>query len=364
MGLGNARAEELEGVEAETYAKAFADAKELGLDNSDARDYASGLLLHATRAEYSDNELAGDAVIQDYAAAFAQPPDGSVANALGSAGETVRRNAIEWPFDQKTDSDESFAEHYASAFTLTGEDGVAAHLYASIYAGNRYLQAGDQRATELAEAAIRGYEQSSSPNLLERFAQAQGYMNGYVEAHWRAEPEQGLTSQNRVVAWAAAYARAYARAFRIARAEGRDEPLDAAHWYAFNFAHARVDMAFLEGDALRTAQFTLGGYYAAAEHGLRGEARNAYALDHYEGFWAKRGQAMWPLERAGIYAIAYADAKREGRTNENAEAHAEAYEQAYTSARREGTPEDLAHAIALAFAEAEAGEAPSPTPTP
>ena len=160
MGLGNARAEELEGAQAETYARAFADAKELGLGNSDARDYASGLLLHATRAEYSGNELAGDAVIQDYAAAFAQPLDGSVVSALGSAGETVRRNAIEWPFDQKTVSEESFAEHYASAFTLTGEDGVAAHLYASIYAGNRYLQAADERATELAEAAIRGYEQS------------------------------------------------------------------------------------------------------------------------------------------------------------------------------------------------------------
>ena len=349
--------EELSEADAETYAEAFAEGKALGLDNSDARDYASGLMYHTTAFD----EHEGTAVA--YATAFKQAPDGSVAYALGYAGEAVRKDLNRWPFYISASSNESFSGHYEVGFTQTDDNGVVAHVYAVAYASYRYLGDSEERANELAEATARGYKQSTFMSLLRRIEQATAYREGYLLAEWRAEPEQGFTNERAIPAWATAYGLAFVRGLDRAKNNRWDSPRNAASNYARIYAIAKVELGFGDQSAFLNADSYFRGVNAASERGFTGEDAATYAWHYYIGFFEKGVRAGWSDDRADVYAAAYAEGKREGRTDENASEYASAYEQGYTSSKADGLTEDGARAYAQAFAEGKVGEAPTPTPT-
>ena len=185
-GLGYAGADGLEDGDAEIYADAFADAKVLGLGNDDARAYASGVVYHtALVADDSYADLDGQTALADYAAAFKEAVTVDsplpLPDALARASEAARRNSY-WPFGSESDSaDASFAEIYATAYAQTDATGVAAHGYASVYAGERYTGTSVDEATDLADAFARGYERSISDSVRERLDYALAYRQGYEE---------------------------------------------------------------------------------------------------------------------------------------------------------------------------------------
>ena len=359
-GLGYADAEGLEDDDAETYAGAFADAKALELDNTDARAYANGVVYHsAVAALDSYADLDGQAAIADYAAAFEEAVTGDspvpLADALGRASEAARRNGW-WPFSSTEDPPETpFAETYALAFDQTDSTGVAAHNYASAYAGYVYTGTSFDEATNLADASARGYARSRSGTVQKRLDYALAYRQGYEEAVWRAEPEQGYTEEYEIYVWAAAYADAYARGLSRARNDGWDNPLVAADDYARLFAYTKVDLGFSDQGAYLNADSYFRGIHYATEKGLVGDAHDSYTWDYYSSYFDKKVRAAWSEERAHIYASSYADEKLAGRSDADAATYAAAYEEAYTSQIKGGATEDEARLYAAAFADAKLG---------
>ena len=357
-GLGYASADGLEDGDAETYAGAFADAKALGLGNADARAYASGVVYHAaTAAINSSSEEEDRAALADYAAAFetAVTSDSPLPlpDALGRASEAARRNGW-WPFSSTEDPPETpFAETYALAFAQTDADGVAAHGYASVYAGYVYNGISDE-ADASANAFVRGYERSRSDSVRKRLDYASAYRQGYEQAVWRAEPEQGYTEESQIYAWAAAYADAYGRGLNAAIGNRWDNPESAAYNYARIFAFVKVDRGNSGQNAYRNADSYFRGFHYASERGLTGDVHDDYTFDYYIAYFDKDAVG-WPEERAHIYALTYADAKLAGREDQDAATYATAYEEAYTSQKEQGATDEDAHLYAAAFADAKLG---------
>ena len=356
-GLGYAGAEGLEDGDAEIYAGAFADAKALGLGNADARAYASGVVYHsATAANNSFPEEDDQAALADYAAAFAEAVAGDsplpLPDALGRASEAARRNGW-WPFSSAEDPPETpFAETYASAYAQTDAAGVAAHAYASVYAGYVYTGTSFDEATNLADALVRGYVRSRSVTVRKRIDYATAYRDGYEEAVWRAAPEQGYTDESQIYDWAAAYADAYGRGLNAAIGNKWDNPKYAAYQYARIFALAKVDWG--SRNAYRHADSYFRGHHYASERGLTDDAHDSYAFDYYDAYF-DNDAGGWSEERAHIYALSYADAKLAGRSDFDAATYAAAYEEAYTSQINDGATEDEARLYAAAFADAKLG---------
>ena len=359
-GLGYAGADGLEDGDAETYAGAFADAKALGLGNADASAYASGFVYHsATAAINSFSEEEDRVALADYAAAFETAVTGDsplpLPDALGRASEAARLLNGWWPFSSAADPPETpFAETYATAYAQTDATGVAAHGYASVYAGYVHNGISDE-ADASADAFARGYERSRSDSVRERLDYALAYRRGYEGAVWRAEPEQGYTEETQIYAWAAAYADAYARGLSKAKTAGWDDPADAAVDYAILFAYGKVDSGFTNQNAYANADAYFRGLRYAAERGLTGDAHDSYAFDYYRVYFNHKVRLFWTEERAHIYALSYADAKLAGREDQDAATYATAYEEAYTSQKEQGASDEDARLYAAAFADAKLG---------
>ena len=368
-GLGYARSEELGDRDSDVYATAFAAAKDLGLDNTEARNYASGLAYHrAVALSIAGSAVEADNVAEAYAAAFRRivedGADVSVVDALGQASEAVRRSQGWWPFYGGEPGSGSFAELYAEVFTRTEESGIDAHGYATVYAARMYLGDGEETATDFAEAQVRGLNQSRSESLQERIVYSTNYRRGYSEALWRAEPEQGFTQAHKVESWASAYAQAYDTGYNRARNNGWNDPERWAHVYARLFAYGKVDLSFPDQSAFLNADSYFRGANAAAERGLDGDTVFAYTWDYYSAYFDTKVRRGWTEDRAHAYAVAFAEAKLEGRGEEEAKDYARAYEKAFTEAKEGGSTDAEADVYAKAFAEAEVGAAPTPTPAP
>lgn len=358
-GLGYAGADGLEDGDAEIYAGAFADAKALGIGNADARAYASGVVYHsASAAINSFSEEEDRAALVDYAAAFETAVTGDsplqLPDALGRASEAARLNGW-WPFSSTEDSPETpFAETYATAYAQTDATGVAAHGYASVYAGYTYNGESVDEATNLADAFTRGYERSRSDSVRERLDYALAYRRGYEEAVWRAEPERGYTDESQIYDWAAAYAAAHGRGLNIAIGNKWDYPGYAAYQYARVFAISKVELGYTSQNAYRGADSYFRGHHYASERGLTDDAHDSYTFDYYDVYFDKDAVG-WPEERAHVYALSYADAKLAGRSDFDAATYATAYEEAYTSQKEQGATDKDAHLYAAAFADAKLG---------
>ena len=350
----------MEDDDAEFYAGAFAFAKALGLGNADARAYASGVVYHSAVAASNSFPKEDDrAALADYATAFAEAvgdeSPAPLADALGRASEAAHRNNW-WPFSTASDPTEtSFAEIYALAFEQTDADGVAAHVYASVYAGYVYSDGPDDRAATLADVGVRGYERSDSPRVEGKVEYSLQYRGGYLQAAWRAEPEQGYTDESHIYSWAAAFADAYGRGVSTARNNGWDNPRSAGYTYARLFAITKVDDGFSDQDAYANANAYFRGVHYATERGLASEAHDSYAWDYFNAYFDKKVWGAWPQDRAHTYASSYADAKLAGRSDADAETYAAAYEEAYTSQINDGATEDEARLYAAAFADAKLG---------
>ena len=360
-GLGYASADGLEDGDAEIYAGAFADAKALGLGNADARAYASGFVYHsATAAINSFSEEEDQTALADYAAAFETAVTGDsplpLPDALGRASEAARLLNGWWPFSSAADPPETrFAETYALALAQTDATGVAAHGYASNYAGYVYTGTSVDDATNLADAFARGYERSRSDAVGKRLDYAVAYRQGYGQAVWRAEPEQAYIEEYQVHAWAAAYADTYGRGLSRARNSGWDDPSYAARNYARLFAITKVELGFSDHDAHANTDAYFRGFNYATERGLTGDAHDSYTFDYYDVYFDKKEILSWPEDRAHIYALTYADVILAGREDQDAATYATAYEEAYTSQKEQGATDEDAHLYAAAFADAKLG---------
>ena len=392
IGLAYAEGQNLEQGDREVYATAFAQAKRLDLDNSSARTYADGVIFHAAYAmEQTSPEIA-----LDYADAFEQvlgdDPSLSSRDAIGRVTETIRRERQLWPFD--SDDGEvavSFAEAYTNGLGLANASNLAAHGYALSYAGLLYTGNTQEESANRANAFALGYEQASStdrcsirscPDLRERLAYAAAYEDGRIEASRRVG--QGYTSERNVDAWADAYAEAYIATgvqegscgFRVyglgynlnfgyytrrykadAVADQWANSPNVAVGCARLVAYGQVDVGGslgFDGDyPYKHAGAYYRGVHYASERGLSGGEADAYAYAYYLAYF--RVRERWDEQPAHAYSIGYADAKRIGRTDEEAEAYASAYEEAYTSQKRNGASDEDAHAYAAAFAEARSG---------
>lgn len=350
------------------YATAFAAAKELGLDNAGARDYASGLAYHRAAAlAITSSTAEASSVATEYTAAFLgiieTQSSVSVVDALGRASEAVRMSKGWWPFSTDTAESGSYATLYAEAFIRTEENGITAHGYASVYAAHMYSGDEEETAANFAEAQVSGLKQSDSEILRKRIDYAANYRTGYAEALWRAEPEQGYTVAHKVAFWATAYAQAYDTGYHRAQNNGWDDPERWAYVYARLFAIGKVDLSFPDQSAFLNADSYFRGVNAASERGLEGDQESTYGWDYYSAYFDTKVRRGWGEDRAHTYAVAFAEAKLEGRGEEEAKDYARTYEKAFTEAKAGGSTDAEANVYAKAFAEAEVGEAPTPTPT-
>ena len=268
----------------------------------------------------------------------------SVVQALGQANSAIR-----------SIDDEAHAAAYSRALAQTEASGVAAHGYADEYALGLHNGIPEDEAAKRAGAFVRGYKRSDSTSIQRRYAYAEAYRLGYVEAAWRAEPEQGYTEEYQIYAWAAAYADAYARGLSKARTAGWDDPADAAVDYAVLFAYGKVDSGFTNRNAYANADAYFRGLRYAAERGLTDDAHDSYAFDYYLVYFNNKVRLSWTEERAHIYALTYADAILAGREKQDAATYATAYEEAYTSQKEQGATDEDAHLYAAAFADAKLG---------
>lgn len=364
-GLGYARSENLGDDDTGIYATAYVVAKELGLSNDDARSYASGYLFHwAVGFSVTSRRAEADDAANTYGIAFenAIQEGSTVASALGIASQAIRSDQEWWPFNFDPPEQPRFVDDYGEAYARSGETGTTAHGYAVIYAGLRYVGDSEDRATDFAEAQVRGMKISNSESMRSRIEYGLNYRVGYDEALWRAEPEQKYTVPHKVQSWAAAYAQGYGGGYNRARNSGWDDPDAGAQVYARLYAIAKVDIGLPDQAAYLNADAYFRGYDAATERGLLGDARSIYAWDYYSAYFDTKVQRGWPVSRAEPYSTAYAEAKMEGRTDDEAKEYARVYERAFTEAKGEGSTDTEAHVYASAYAEAEVGPAPTPTP--
>lgn len=342
-GLGYARAEGLEGSDADTYARHYAQAVALGLPSAYARDYTAGLMYHVA---IMDGALTAAAYLE----AFQQAPEGSPAETLARVSEAVRRGTDWWPFSEGEGIGESYAGYYAEKL-VEYEGGISGHLRASVYAGRRYLGLDDTEATDWVRVAWRGYDVREP--FAKRIDLVGARLEGYDEALWRAEPEQGYTEASKVDLWAAIYAKAYVQALARAKGSGWDQAQWAAYRYAILYTSAKVDRGFSDQDAYLNADAFYRGVNAAIERGVVENEAESYAWDYYSAYWDQRVVRGWSQTRADIFATAYAEARLLGV--DLPRSYAEDYEEAYTAAVTSGATEVEAHTQAEAFARARAG---------
>ena len=313
-----------------------------------------------------DSPAEAQTAATEYATVFEVAITGSgsdtIADALGQASESIRMKRGWSPFNNMDQESTPFAQYYAAGYEKSDEAGVLAHGYASIYASQLYDGNDEETAVDWANAQVRGLKQSQSSSLAQRIEYAHIYRVGYSEALWRVT--QGYTAEHKVELWASAYAQAYNTGFQRARSNGWDDPESAAHTYARLFAYGKVDLSFPDQSAFLNADSYFRGVNAALERGLDGDAASSYTWDYYSAYFDTKVRRGWGEDRAHTYAVAFAEAKLDGRTEENAKDYARVYEKAFTEAREGGSTDAEAHAYAAAFAEAEAGVAPTPTPTP
>ena len=365
--MGYAKSEDLNEADADRYASAFAIAKGWGLDNRAAQGYASGYLYHWYMARTSTESTAEvQSAITEYAtvfeAAITGSGDGAIADALGKASESMRMRREWQPFNRVAQGSTPFAQAYAAGYDKSAEVGVLAHGYASIYASWIYDGSEEETAVDWANAQVRGLKQSEPGSLDKRLEYAHIYLIGYSEALWRVD--QGYTIEHKVESWATAYAQSYNTGYQRARKNGWDDPESAAHTYARLFAYGKVDLSFPDQSAFLNADSYFRGVNAAQERVLDGDAASSYAWDYYFAYFDTKVQRGWSENRADAYAVAFAEAKLNGREEENAKQYARVYEKAFTEAKEGGSTDAEAHVYAAAFAEAEAGPAPTPTPMP
>lgn len=364
-GIAYAAAEDLKADDADLFAGAFAAAKALGLDDVAAQDYAVGYLYHFYVGTSVDVHFPEDSpnFMTDYAAAFAEAVGDAVplALALGRASEAARANAERWPFIDVDAAETSFVADYAEAFARSRASRVAAHAYASVYAG--YIAEDEytyDEGAKLSDIFAQGYERSgpyggyASTRL--RILYAIAYRHGYESALWRVEREQ--TDESDIPSWTAAFATAYVRAHSRAIELRWEDPYREAHIYAQVFATAKVDLGFPDQDSYQDAESYYLGLHRALELGYGWPESYRYAWRYHVTYFEKRFEEAWNHERANVYSAAHADGEFAGRDHDNAIEYARAYERAYTLARLEGSAENEAHAIGVAAGEEKAGPAP------
>ncbi len=285
-----------------------------------------------------------------YSGAFQRAPDGSPSETLAWVSESVRKALDWWPFSEGEGSGESYIEHYAAKLAEY-DGGILGHLRASVYAGRRFLGLSDTEASDWERVAWRNYDIREP--FAKRIELVGASLEGYTEALWRANPEQGYTEERKVDSWATIYARAYVQALARARANRWEAPQWAAYRYAIIFTSAKVDRGFSDQDAYLNADAFYRGVNAANEREPAPSEPEDYAWDYYSAYWDQRVIRGWSQDRADIFATAYAEAKLLGV--ELPRSYAEDYEEAYTAAIAGGATEADAHVQAEAFAKARAG---------
>ena len=340
--MGYAKAEGLDGDAADAYASHYAGAIALGLSGSYARDYVAGLMYHV---EITEGAVTGAI----YAAALEQAPDGSASESLAWISESVRKAADWWPFSESEGSGESYIQHYAEKF-VKYDGGILGHLLASVYAGRRYLGLSDAEASDWTRIAHKGYDVREP--FTRRIDLVVARLEGYDEALWRAEPEQGYTEEREVDLWAAIYAKAYVQGLARAKGNRWENPQRAAYRYAILYTSAKVDRGFSDRDAYLNADAFFRGVNAASERAPALNEPEDYAWDYYSAYWDQRVGRGWSPDRADIFATAYAEGKLLGARLPRS--YAEDYEETYTAAIASGATTADAHVQAEAFARARA----------
>lgn len=364
-GIAYAADEDLTERDAGTFAGAFAAAKALGLSDDDAQDYAAGYLYHFYVGTSIDVHTPADSpnFITDYEAAFAAAVGDSAptALALGRASEAARANSERWPFIDVDAAETSFAADYGDAYARSESSRVGAHAYASVFAGYRIDgDYSDDEGVELSDIFLEGYERSGPYGgyaaTRQRLLYAIAYRHGYEDAKWWAD--RGDVEENEILSWTAAFAEAYVRAHSRATTQRWEDPYREAHVYAQVFATAKVEYDFPDQDAYEEANAYFLGLHRALELGYTGGESYRYAWRYHLTYFEKRFEEAWNQERAHVYSGAHADGEFAGRDHDNAIEYAKAYEQAYTQARREGLSEEEANARGAAAGEEKAGPAP------
>ncbi len=358
-------------------------------------------------ADVADDGEDMQAFVAEYESALEEALRGghSGSNAVSQAVSAVLSQQGLWPFiDGDTDANGTFAASYARALAQTSMRGLPAHGYALTYAGHRYTGNTDDEALRLADIYAAGFVLSAKYryDLKDRFMYARAYERGHAEASLRAK--QALTGDDAIQDWADVYARQYTYTNRAQDClppppqgiryvntlgsrwpwhGGNDDPrydpatiptpdwseLDLVHTCASLVAHGEIDLGLIHDPILRvpavterwnhySAEIHASAYYQGAIHvrerGLSGEIADQYAFDYYLAY-IQRSNTIHAafIEPAHRYAVAYADSKQAGLSDEAARTYARAYSDAYASAKQNGSTDEEAHVYASAFAEAE-----------
>ena len=346
-GLEHALAEVLEGEDAAKYAAGFVHGKSLGLDDDHAVAFASGSLYFAIIAE---DVLLGRGRYQDYDAyakeRYVEPFEEALADgaspveALGRADEAFRVVGRWWPLAglRGRPYEGTLAEDYARAFARTDEVGLAAHQYAAFYAGNRYFGYPEEHSHEAGSIIAQAYRESDQRDAQLRIKYASAYLLGYQHAHQTHEFDDPALDN----VWADTYAEGYV--FGWLRATNR-RWLDATSLgfdFAFLYAHAKVDWDFTAQEAFVSADAYMRGGNHAYQLGFDDTEDDYYdyAWEYYLAYVDRSFEGGWNEARSHAYASAYAEARLDDASEEDAAAYATAYERAYSAARADGQSEE------------------------
>ena len=322
QGLEHARTDGLVGQDAAAYAEWFAHGKSLELDDEQAVAFASGALYFAV---ISEELLLGGELLLDYEAytreRFVEPFEQALADgatpleALARADEAFRVSGGWWPLASLEGEYEGrLAEDFVHAFEQTEDVGLAAHQFAAHYAGSRYLDVSEEDSLLVGQIIARAYRESDQWDARLRIRQALAYLLGYQQAQDRYSAEE----PSRVELWADVYADAYVTGWLLATGRNWPDATNLAFGYANYYATAWTEWRFGRRTASLLADAHLRGEYHASQLGLTGDDYDDYAWEYHVAYFDHSRELGGDEARSHRYATAYAEARADGQSEEDA----------------------------------------------